>query len=183
VKIAQYTLDFSGPLYDGVLAVLGESAATARELAARKELAGFGVKRLGEALMNLALGGEVVPMRDASVAPARSERYRVPVAFNRAVLGDESLERPRFLASPVTGNGVAVSLVDVLCLQLLTSVEPARHAAFIRSFAHRVKAPLAVGNRKVSDPAELVRVMQRELESYRARAAPTMVALGILAGS
>jgi hypothetical protein len=180
VKIAQYTLDFSGAIYDAILAVISKGAASARELAARPELAALGVKRLGEALMNLTLGGEVVPMGEGAKAEAPSERYRAPVAFNRAVLADESMQRPRVLASPVLGTGLAVTLLDVLLLQLLTSVEPARHASWIRAFAHRTKAPLAVGNKTVSDPAEMVRVVGRELEAYRARSVPKLVELGIL---
>jgi SAM-dependent methyltransferase len=181
VKIAQYTLDFRGAIYDAVLAVIARRAESARELAARPELAAFGVKRLGEALMNVALGGEVVPMGEgARAAEAPSERYRAPVAFNRAVLADESMQRPRVLASPVTGNGLAVTVLDVLLLQLLTSVEPARQAAWIRAFAHRTKAPLAVGTKTVSDPTEMVRAVGRELEAYRERSVPKMVELGIL---
>jgi SAM-dependent methyltransferase len=180
VKVPPYTLDFTGPLYDGVLGAIGTSAASATELAAVPALGSFGAKRIGDALMNLALGSEVVPMRRREASTPPSERYRVPLAVNRAVLEDESPDRPRVLASPVTGTGMTMSLLEILCLQLLTSVEPSRQAAWIRAFAHRLKAPLAVGNRVVSDPADLVRVVQREVEAFRGRAMPKLVELGIV---
>jgi hypothetical protein len=180
VKVAPYTLEFTGPIYDAVLGAISASSASATELGARPALATFEAKRIGDVLMNLALGGEVLPMRAPEAGAGTSERYRVPLPFNRAVLSDESHDRPRVLASPVTGTGMTVSLLEVLCLQLLTSVEPQRHASWIRGFAHRLKAPLAVGNRTISDPAEIVRVVQRELEAFRGRALPKLVELGIV---
>jgi SAM-dependent methyltransferase len=183
VKLPSYTLDFTGPIYDGVIGAIGASPASATELAARPELASFGVKRIGDVLMNLALGGEVLPMRALGASAGVSSRYRVPIAFNRAVLADETNERPRVLASPATGTGMTVSPLELLCLQLLTSVEPPKHASWIRAFAHRLKAPLAVGNRTISDPAEVVRVVQREVEAFRGRAGAKLVELGVLEGA
>jgi SAM-dependent methyltransferase len=180
VKLAPYTLDFSGPLYDGVLGAITAGGASAVELAALPALASAGAKRVGDALMNLSLGGEVVPVRPAAPPSANAARYRVPLAFNRAVLEGAEADRPRVLASPVTGSGIAVSVLEALYLALLTSVEPEKHASAIRAFAHRAKGPVVVSGRPVADPAELVRVVQRELETYRARTAPKLAELGVL---
>jgi SAM-dependent methyltransferase len=183
VKLPHCTLDYTGPVYDAVLAAIATAPASAQELASRPELAPLGVKRIGDLLMNLCLGGDVAPMRERALSGAASpSRLRVPIAFNRAVLAEAPSDRPRALASPVTGTGLTLSLFEVLCLQLLTSVEPARQASWIRAFLHKVKGPVTVGQRAISDPAELVRVTQRELEGFRTRVVPKLIELGVVGG-
>src|SRR5262249_39678372 len=94
VKLPAVTIDYSGPLYDTVLSALAVTPASAAALAERPELAGVGVRRIGDLVQNLALGAQVVPMRteDNVSAPTRegggAMRLRVP--FNDTAL-DEAL--------------------------------------------------------------------------------------------
>ncbi len=189
VKLPIYTLDYTGAVYDAILAAIDKGAATAGELAGLPSLAGIGVKRIGDCLQNLALGGQVVPMRRA--APSESAprsvdpnaRPTVPLAYNRNVLEDVVTGggSPSTLACPTTGGGLPVTLLDALCLHLLTAVEPKGRAAWLRKFSHQKKPRLNIGDRQITDGDEMVRVVTRQIDVLVTHALPKLVELGIAA--
>jgi hypothetical protein len=79
----------------------------------------------------------------------------------------------------VTGAGVHVSLLEAIGLWLVTQVPADAHAQWLRDFASRRGMPLVVGERKIKDADELVKVMPRELERLRA-SLPRLARLGVL---
>jgi SAM-dependent methyltransferase len=186
-KLPHYTLDYKGPVYHVILTALSEGPNTAMQLAQRKELEHLGQSRIGDCLKNLVLGGQVVPMRplpqegeaaSPSVSPAG--RFRMKLAFNDVALeGALAGEGPPVLASPVTGAGLHLSLLELLALRMLVHVDTRDPKAWLGEFARKRGMPLTVGERKIKDVDELVRVMPRELEKIRA-AAPKLVELAIL---
>jgi SAM-dependent methyltransferase len=180
-KLPFYTLDFKGPAYDAILDAIADAPATAMELAQREGLSRLGQARIGDCFRNLVLGGQVVPMRPGGDGRGES-KLRVALAFNEAALDDALTGHgPLVLASPATGAGLHLSLLEVIALHLLTRVELAGHAAWLRDFAKRRGAPLVVGQRKIKDGDELVKVMPRELDRLRA-ALPRLARLGIVSG-
>jgi hypothetical protein len=143
------------------------------------ELAQVGQIRIGDAFSALVLGGQVVPMVGAR-AKAREgagegEAYRLAHPYNRLVL-EEALreEGPLVLASPVTRGGVNVSLLEALAIHLLTSGSDARAYAASRPM------PMMVGDRRIKDADELVKVMARELPRFQSESLGKLVELGIL---
>jgi SAM-dependent methyltransferase len=180
-KLPFYTLDFKGPVYDAILGAIAEAPASAMDLGQRKELAHLGQMRIGDCLRNLVLGGQVVPMRASTFAgDGAASNRRIGSQYNEvaleAALGGSG---PLVLASPATGGGVHVSLLEAVALRLLTSVDPVGHAAWLRDFAERRGMPLVVGERKIKDAEELVKIMPRELEKLRP-ALPRLARLGVL---
>jgi len=177
-KFSQYTVDYKTPVYDAVLPAIAERAATAMELAQRPALVSLGQSRVGDALRNLVLGGQVVPMRAQDYAAAGGKRHRVRLPFNAGAIEDALRDEGALvLASPTTGAGIHVSLLEAIALRAFTdSGEP---AAWLASFASKRAMPVTVGDRKIKDAAELVRAVNKELERIVATL-PKLVELGIL---
>jgi SAM-dependent methyltransferase len=184
VRLPFHTLSFTGAVYDPLIPAVASSAATAHELAQRPELASFGARRIGDCLQNLTLGGQVVPMRRWPKASSSGPRYRHCLPYNAGVLADAVEGRgPLVLASPVTGGGVTISLLEAVCLRLLTEIEPSGQADWIRALARAADArsqPIVVGDKPVKDPEKLVRVLTKELDAFRAGILPKLVDLGVL---
>jgi SAM-dependent methyltransferase len=179
-KLPFYTLDFKGPVYDAILGAISETPATAMELGQRKALSHLGQLRIGDCLRNLVLGGQVVPMRARETTMATS---RLLGPYNDVALGD-ALEGggPLVLASPATGTGVHLSLLEGLALRALTDdLEGGALAPWLRQFAARRGTPIVIGDRSVKDGDELVRIMPREVERLRA-ALPRLARLGVVDG-
>jgi SAM-dependent methyltransferase len=181
-KLPLYTLDYKGPVYDGIIAALAEAPSTAMQLAQRKELLQLGQARIGDCVKNLVLGGQVVPMRTLSgTAVTQAPRYRIRMKYNEVALDDALADTgPLVLASPATGTGMHLSLLELVALHLLTRVDPKEHKGWLEAFAKRRGMPLVVGERKIKDADELVRMLPRQLERLEA-AVPKLVELGILA--
>jgi hypothetical protein len=181
VRLPVYTLDFKSQVYSALIPRLCEAPVTAVELARRPELAGLGQARLGQCIQNLCLGGQIVPMRPPSAAPSPAARYRMPSAFNRAVL-DQGIagEGPLVLASPATGTGLTVSLLEAVFLRLLTDVEPESHASWLRGFVEMRPFPLVLGDKRIDDAEDLVAMAARDLDERRRRMGPKLCQLGIL---
>ena len=182
-----YTLDYKDPIYEGILKVVAERATTGMELALVPELAQAGQLRLGDCLQNLTLGGQVVPMRPPSpetVAPSTpTTRFRLATKYNELVLADALLDAgPLVLASPAMRGGVYVTILEALCIRLVTdeSATPASYGDRVRDFARTRAMPLVVGDRKIKDGDELAKVMAREIERFTVGVLPKLVELGIL---
>jgi SAM-dependent methyltransferase len=179
-KLAQYTIDYKTPVYDAVLPAITTAAASAMELAQRPDLVSFGQSRIGDALRNLVLGGQVVPMRVEARPAALEARFRLRLPYNAVALENALADvGPLVLASPVTGAGIHVSLIEAIALRAFTEVGPSEHAAWLAAFASKQAMPLVVGERKIKDAAELTRVVGKELERIAATTAK-FVELGIL---
>src|SRR5262245_17014547 len=106
-RLPIYTVEYTEPIYDALIAAISSEAASASELVARPALAPFGAKRLADCLVNLSLGGQVVPMRRLD-PPALQGRYRAVPEHNRLALRKSILEDagPPVLASRATGMGM-----------------------------------------------------------------------------
>jgi SAM-dependent methyltransferase len=190
VRLPFYTLEYKGPIYDAILAVIAERPSTAMELVQGSTLGWDGQMRVGDCLLNLALGGQVVPMRPAppladapSVPTSASTHYTLLDPYNRLVLEEALAETgPLVLASPVTRDGVHISLLDALCIQLVTTgaLDPSGYGDAVRAYARTRPMPLAFGDRKIKDAEELTRIMARETERFRSGSLPRLVLLGVL---
>jgi SAM-dependent methyltransferase len=186
VRLPFCTLEYTGPTYDAILAGIAEQPRTAMQLVQGSTLGWDGQSRVGDCLMNLALGGQVVPMRPAegAVPGATGTHFTLPDPYNRLVLEEALAETgPLVLASPVTRDGVRISLLEALSIQLVTteSLSPSDYPEAVRAYARTRPMPLAFGDRRIKDAEELVRIMSREMERFRAGSLPRLVLLGVLA--
>ena len=186
VRLPFYTLEYKGPIYDAILAQIAVHARTGMELALTPELVEVGQVRVGDCLLNLALGSQVVPMKPAREEAARRSRGHavvVPDAYNRLVLAEALREDgPLVFASPVTRGGVHVSLLEALCIHLVTEggLDPSGYGDAVRAYARTRPMPLTFGDRKLKDADELARVMAREIDRFQGGSLPKLVELGIL---
>ncbi len=182
VKLPIYSLDFTGPVYDAILPEITGAAATAMEFAARPKLAELGTKRIADCVQNLTLGGQVVPMRHAPASAATGSGYRVPVAYNRLVIDDvlDGGTSPSVLASPTTGTGLPITLLEMICIHLLTGVESSAHASWLRRFSHKKTPRLTIGDREITSGDEMVKLVTRELDAVATRALPKWIELGLV---
>jgi SAM-dependent methyltransferase len=180
-RLPFYTLTFTGPVYDPLIPAIAQGSASATELAGRPDLAAFGARRIGDCLQNLTLGGQVVPMRAWPTAASAGSRLAHVLPYNDRALQDAIAgEGPLVLASPVTGMGLSISLLEAICLRLLTAVDPARRAEWIRALAQARAQPIVVGDKPIKDAEKLVRAVTKELDAFRTVAVPKLIELGIL---
>jgi SAM-dependent methyltransferase len=183
VRLPFYSIDYKEPVYDAILEVIAERPSTAMELALLPQLAEVGQLRLGDCLQNLALGGQVVPMRPRAESRVGPGGYRVALPYNELVLGEALAETgPLVFASPVTGSGVQVSLLEALCIRLVAepALAPEAYGDRVRAYAASRPMPLLFGEKKIKDGDELVKVMAREIERFRASSLPKLLELGVL---
>jgi hypothetical protein len=191
VRLPFYTVEYKEPIYEALLAAIAEHACTAMTLMSVPELAALGQLRVGDCLQSLVLGGQVVPMAGAP-APAHvssggssddGKGLRIVLPYNELVL-EEALaeEGPLVFASPVLGAGVQVSLLEALCIRLVTDPSLSREAYpdKVRDYARSRPMPISIGDRKIKDADELVRVMAREIERFRTSSLAKLVELGVL---
>jgi SAM-dependent methyltransferase len=183
VALPHHTLHYVGEVFDAMLPALAEGASTPLGLASRPELAGFGVERIREAVVRLALGGQVSAMQAATHAatPLASELLRVPSAYNRAVLKEGlTSETPVVVASVVAGTAFEVTLVEAIALILLTEIPPAGREAWVRELCNRDAFRLFVSDRRVERKDEQQQVLFAEIERFRTHKLGKMLELGIL---
>ena len=189
VKLPIYSLDFAGPIYDAIVPEIARGTATAAGLAARPELKELGTRRIADCLQNLTLGGQVVPMRAPLMrhapAPEAATKYRVPLAYNRLVIDDvlSGGGCPTVLASPTTGTGLPVTLIEMLCIHLLTEIEPSARTSWLRRFSHRKTPRLTIGEREITSGDEIVKIVTRELDAFGGKSGkglPKLIELGIV---
>ena len=173
VRLPHFTVQLTGPLYDALIPEIASGAASAIELAMRPALAELGVTRIADAMKTMALGGQLVPMR--------ATRPPVPRTFNQAVVANAvTRDNPLVLASPTTGNGIAMSMLDAVCVRLLTEVAPADRAAWIRALVEQQPVRLVVGDRAIKDRDELARTITEAFARFSAVWSDKLVELGIL---
>jgi len=176
VHLRHHVLRFDGPLFDALLARLSATASTLPELLGDPALAGYGEEALRPAVLRLLLGEQVAPWQSGS--------HRVPWEYNRRILEQRlSTRDPVVLASPVAGTGIVVPTLQAVALRLTTGVAPADRPDWIRAFVARQPVRLKVRDRAVETEEEQTRVLVEELEKFRARRLPKLVALGVVEAS
>ena len=182
LRLPYAALKFEGPLYDALIPEIAGGAASSADLASRPSLAAFGARRIGDALKTLTLAGQVVPMTPASRPQEVEGARRIPLAFNRLVIEQSlSRENPLVLASPVSGTGILLSILDVVCLRLWTEVPDAgRRDAWIRALVAESPLRLVVRDRRIDDAEQLVRAVSEEFERFRVHWPRKLEELGIL---
>jgi SAM-dependent methyltransferase len=183
VRLPHHTLHFAGSIFDALLPVLEEGAARVVALAPRAELAGFGIQRIRDAILRLALAAQVSPMQQPTRAAATPEVgvFRIPSAYNRWVLHQGlATEAPAVLASTAAGIGIEVPTVEAIAILLLTEVAPEKRDEWVRGFCGREGFRLTVRDRAIASRQEQQRVLLDEVERFRARRLSKMIELGIL---
>ncbi len=136
VSLPGRSLRFVGAPFDAIVAALAQRSATVSDLGRAPSLAPFGANAIRDAVLQLAMGRSVLPMALSSKGSrVPSSRYRIPSAFNRAIL-TQALSRnyATVLASPVAGTGVPLSTLHAVLLRALTEARPDERTAWIRDF-------------------------------------------------
>ncbi len=183
IHLPHYTLELVGPLFDALLPILAEGATSVTALAERPELAAFGKKRLREAVLRLVISGQLSPMLRSTrtVPPPEGRRFRMPLVFNQKVLARRlSPETPTALASEAAGTGVPLTMLQVVCLRVLTEPEPEERHAWIRALLEKQPFRLKIGDRAIDDEAEPERALLAEVERFRLERLPRLIELGIV---
>jgi SAM-dependent methyltransferase len=174
VKLPHRVLQLDGEIEAALLERLPRRAATARVLSEDPALERFGANRIRAALVRLLGLEQIVPMRASSEGPA--------TLYNHAILEQPLAEQsPVVLAAPAAGTGVQVSALQAVCLRLLTWIEPAERAPWLRAYVERQPLRLHVGGAPVEDRAEQARVLAQEVEKFRTARLPKLVELGVVA--
>jgi SAM-dependent methyltransferase len=176
------SLDFTGALFDAVITALASRSSSVRELAMAPSLAPFGVDAIRQAVLQLLMGNDVIPVRSSAPPPrATGSRYHIPSAFNRAILRQPlSRSHPIVLASSVAGTGVSLSMLDAVLLRALTEARPAEHAAWIRAFVAANSLRVWDHGRTLDAKDDLARVVELQFEQFCAARLPKLVELGIV---
>lgn len=175
-------LHFKGPLFDAVIATLASRSSTVGELATTPALAPFGVDAIRQAVLQLLMGNNVIPMHSTPAAPQSTGcRHHIPSAFNRAILTQPlSRRHPIVLASPVAGTGVSMAMLDAVLLRALTEPRPDDRAAWIRAFVDANPLRVWDHGRTLDAKDDLARVVEVQFEQFCATRLPKLLELGIV---
>jgi SAM-dependent methyltransferase len=174
---------FESPTARGIAAALAAGPRTVADIAKQPELARTPAAQLHQSLSLLLAAGQVVPCAraNAAAAPAAGARFKVPLAFNRVILA-ESLDVPDHstLASPLSGAGVAVDVVDRLFLAALATQPPADPVADVWSkFQPRGIGLKRDGKGLVGAEANIAE-LRRRYDDFRAKILPFLISMGIV---
>jgi SAM-dependent methyltransferase len=183
VELPHHTLHYAGEIFDALLPLLEEGAVTVAMLASRPELAAYGVARIRDAILRLALGGQVSPMQETTHARVTTEQepLTVPSAYNRWVLREGLLhENPVVVASRAAGTAFELPLVDTLAILLRTDVPLAERDGWLASQCGP-KLRLFVQGRRVDDKKEQERLLLDEVSRFQSARLGKMIELGIVA--
>ncbi|MFO0759619.1 MAG: class I SAM-dependent methyltransferase [Byssovorax sp.] len=177
------SIAYDGPVFDALIDALSAGAATAAELAELRALENVGAATIRQKLLELLLGEQIVPMRRTGEAlpfPGQGP-FSVPIDHNRVILKQPLAEgTPTVLASDVAGTGLVVSMLEALCLRIVTEVEPADRPAWIRAFIARRPLRLHAGGRAIEQPEEQAALIEKELADVLQRRVPKLIELGVL---
>jgi SAM-dependent methyltransferase len=182
VRLPHHTLHFAGEIFDALFPALFAGSTSVGDLARLPALAAFGQARLRNAVIRLALAGQVTATRHPTrTAPVPAGRFRVRSAYNRMILQERlSSSRPIVLASPVAGTGIVVSMLDAVVLRLLTEIPAAEWQTWVAEFSQRQPFRIRVGDRAVESDAERMVALLEQVESFRANRMPGLIELGIV---
>ena len=168
--------DLQAEVYVPILDALAAGPVTMRELIATKSIADLGWARITQALAVLVGIGHVQPCLPAADEAKRTQRTR---AFNAAVMkraeGSADLQ---FLASPVTGGGVAADRIQQLFLAGLAKKggDPVAHAWSV--LAAQGQALLKDGQPLNGAESNLTELRQR-FQAFAEKRLPVLKQLGV----
>jgi len=177
------TSTVQGPLYESLLDVVGGRSLRMSEILADSRLSGTPQADLVRAVdAGVAMGlFEIAtsPVREVATDPPQG--VAVPHAFNRAVIGTESLGgRALALASPLTGTGHTVGDFDAAILH-----EMAERG--VDGLVDRVDGRLVASGRvlqrdgkAVTEPAERLALVGQACATFSASTLPQLERLGIV---
>jgi SAM-dependent methyltransferase len=176
------SLAFAGPLFEALIAAIASRGATIGELARAPSLEFYGDQAVRQAVLQLAMGKDVIPMALPSRrAEAPGSRHRVPSAFNRAILAQPLSPRHKaVLASPVAGTGVGLSMLHAVALRALTEPPPDQRDAWVRAFVAANPLRLVDHGHPVVDKDDVARLMKTHIDAFRATRLPKLVELGVV---
>jgi SAM-dependent methyltransferase len=185
VRLPHHTLHFAGAIFDALFPALAAGATSVEELSRQPALSPFGPARVRDAVMRLALAGQVSPTIEAMpsarpAAPTVLDRLRVPSAYNRMMLRETSGGHPIVLASAAFGTGVPLAMVDAVALRLLTEIPAVEWRGWIASFVRSQSFTLKVEDRTIENEEERVRVLLAQIEPFRVKWLPRLIAMGIV---
>jgi len=182
IALPNRALHFTGPLFDAVIETLAARSSTVQELATTPPLAPFGIDAIRQAVLQLLMGPDVIPVSSSSETPdVAGSLFQIPSAFNRAILAQPlSPNHPIVLASPVAGTGLSISMLHAVLLRAVTEARPEHRAAWLRTFV--VANPLRVWEhgQALNAKDDLARVLEVELEHFCATHLPKLIELGIV---
>ena len=184
VSLSSYTLRFVGPIFDRLIPALAERPRTVAELAASGELGAYDCAVIRDAIAHLVIGDQALPIRGAApaLAPPPTSRLRLVSAYDRAVLAEPlSTGRPVVLASPATGRGVVLSVLEAMCLRAVTEALPNEVGGWVRAFAAKQSVAVFLDAGTVGDAEAELEILENEVEVFRERRVPKLVQLGIAA--
>jgi SAM-dependent methyltransferase len=175
VKFPHASLQLLGEPFDTILARAVGAPVTVDEV--RRALPAFHAERIREAIVDLLASEQLTPIVPALLGQPVDDAHD----YNLAVLAVPlSTSHPVVLAAPRAGTGLPVPALQAVCLRLLYLVEPADRSAWIRAFVERQPVRLHVADRAVSDAREQARVLEGELEKFRAQRLSKLVQLGVV---
>lgn len=182
VTFPNCSLQFTGPLFDAVIGRLASRASSVGELARSPSLAQFGIDALRQAVLQLLLGNDVIPVNASSETPnLTGATYHIPSAFNRAILKQRlSHNQPLVLASSLAGAGVSISMLHAVLLRALTEARPGERAEWIRAFVEATPLSIWDHGRTLDAKADLARVVNVQLEQFCVTHLPKLTELGIV---
>ena len=177
------TLELTGPVYDVLIPALCERASTVSELLHRSALAGVSPEQLREALLYLLLADHAFPMREPSrpSGPADAGIHHFTLPYNRMVVKQRlTTKTPTVLAVPAAGAGLPITMIEAVCLRMVTEIPEKERPAWIRSFVARQPLKLFVHDKPVETAEDQARVLSAELSQFCERRLPKLRELGIL---
>lgn len=177
------TLELTGPVYDVLIPTLCERTSTVSELLRNPGLAGVGAEPLRESLLYLLLADHAFPMREPSRPGGAPDCgiHRFVLPYNRMVVKQRlTTKTPTVLAVPAAGAGLPITMIEAVCLRMVTEVAERDRPAWIRSFVARQPLKLFVRDRPVETAEEQAHVLEMELASFCEKRLPKLRELGIL---
>mgnify|MGYP003342302794 FL=1 len=175
---------FDNAVSRALVAALAAGPLTLDALMTTPGLAGTPAAQVQQQLSLLVAAGQAAPCaRSNPAVPAKIEgaKLRVPLSFNRHVLA-ESMDSPDHgtFASPLTGGGVTVDVVDRLFLQALLTKPGVDPAADIWSKFKARNIALKRDNKPIpGDEANLAELNRRYAE-FRDKHLPFLAGQGIV---
>jgi SAM-dependent methyltransferase len=185
VRFPHHRLEFTTPIFDVLLPALEAEAATPVDLAARPALEGFGLPRVRDAVLRLALCNAITPMtrRTRAVEVATRGTLRLTSTFDdEALRAGLSAGTPVALASEAAGTGVELSTVEALALLVVTRVPEPEREAWLRERCRREAFRLVVRGREVIGEDERARTLGAEVSRFCAVRLPRLLQLGVVTG-
>jgi SAM-dependent methyltransferase len=139
-RFGDVTLHLEGPVFDALIPLLAERAATVPELAAHPALRAFGEPRVRAAALHLLLAEQLAPLGAPTLLPFPEGACSLPLAYNRRALAQEAAEGSQVvLASPALGAGLVLSAEEAAALRAFLAAGGQGDAAFRRERAPKLR--------------------------------------------